>query len=159
MKRFFILFLLVISFCHCSYKKDSDPCDMGPYKLYIRVKENSPEYSSFFKQGEIDDNAIFLKIRDRREQNIFSIKKGLSWIEGYNAKDIMLDGGTLPRDFFKDNSSETLLLKNRTKTYTILIKGTSRGNECGEVYQVQELMVNDGKATFVLGSRYFIIDL
>ena len=96
---------------------------MGPYKLYIRVKENSPEYSSFFKQGGIDDNAIFLKIRDKREQNIFSIKKGLSWIEGYNAEDIMLDGGTLSRDFFKNNNGETLLLKNRTKTYTILIKG------------------------------------
>ena len=80
MKRFFILFLLVISFCHCSYKKDSDPCDMGPYKLYIRVKENSPEYSSFFKQGDIDDNAIFLKIRDKREQHISSIKKGLFWV-------------------------------------------------------------------------------
>ena len=71
----------------------------------------------------------------------------------------MLGGGTLPRDFFKDNSGETLLLKNRTKTYTILIKGASQENECGEVYEVQELMVNDGKATFVLGSRYFIIDL
>ncbi|MDO4229423.1 MAG: hypothetical protein Q4C98_06390 [Capnocytophaga sp.] len=134
MKKFLYLLLLLPFLTNC---KKENLCQNTPKIFGIKIEENSSQYAYF-----VDDTGK----TDEQNISIYKLVDDLPIAYDITISQTMYINITIFSDNidFYTNKTETIYLKNKTKTYRLDIKGSHQGNEqCGFYGNLLEVAVDE----------------